>query len=81
LQPLGAPSPLEKASRRVLAVVLEDVMAARMVSLPLLFPYPVPKSDQIPNKDVEIQTPHSHAHHQGRVRSARVLHGSHSLNL
>lgn len=33
LQPLGAPSPLEKASRRVLAVVLEDVMAARMVSL------------------------------------------------
>lgn len=33
LQTLGAPSPLEKASRRVLAVVLEDVMAARMVSL------------------------------------------------
>ncbi|XP_012375462.1 proline-rich protein 14 isoform X2 [Dasypus novemcinctus] len=31
LQPPGAPSPLEKASRRVLAVVLEDVMAARMV--------------------------------------------------
>lgn len=26
------PSPLEKASRRVLAVVLEDVMAAHMVS-------------------------------------------------
>ncbi|XP_037670197.1 proline-rich protein 14 isoform X3 [Choloepus didactylus] len=33
LQPLGAPSPLEKASRRVLAVVLEDVMAAHMVPL------------------------------------------------
>ncbi|XP_077880175.1 proline-rich protein 14 isoform X2 [Ictidomys tridecemlineatus] len=33
LQPVGAPSPLEKASRRVLAVVLEDVMAARMVPL------------------------------------------------
>ncbi|XP_008822068.1 proline-rich protein 14 isoform X2 [Nannospalax galili] len=33
LQPLGAPSPLEKASRRVLAVVLEDVMAADMVPL------------------------------------------------
>ena len=32
LQPPVAPSPLEKASRRVLAVVLEDVMAARMVS-------------------------------------------------
>ena len=32
LQSLAAPSPLEKASRRVLAVVLEDVMAARMVS-------------------------------------------------
>lgn len=29
-----APSPLEKASRRVLAVVLEDVMAAHMVSPP-----------------------------------------------
>ncbi|XP_042827162.1 proline-rich protein 14 isoform X2 [Panthera tigris] len=33
LQSLAAPSPLEKASRRVLAVVLEDVMAARMVPL------------------------------------------------
>nr|XP_004671070.1 proline-rich protein 14 isoform X2 [Jaculus jaculus] len=33
LQPLGTPSPLEKASRRVLAVVLEDVMAAHMVPL------------------------------------------------
>ncbi|KAM5329610.1 LOW QUALITY PROTEIN: proline-rich protein 14 [Glossophaga mutica] len=33
LQPPVAPSPLEKASRRVLAVVLEDVMAARMVPL------------------------------------------------
>lgn len=32
LQPPGAPSPLEKASRRVLAVVLEDVMTAHMVS-------------------------------------------------
>lgn len=33
LQSLGAPSPLEKASRRVLAVVLEDVMAAHMAPL------------------------------------------------
>nr|XP_002721807.1 proline-rich protein 14 [Oryctolagus cuniculus]XP_017193244.1 proline-rich protein 14 [Oryctolagus cuniculus]XP_051690949.1 proline-rich protein 14 [Oryctolagus cuniculus] len=33
LQPLGTPSPLEKASRRVLAVVLEDVMAAHRVPL------------------------------------------------
>ncbi|XP_008592229.1 PREDICTED: proline-rich protein 14-like isoform X2 [Galeopterus variegatus] len=33
LQPRGTPSPLEKASRRVLAVVLEDVMAAHMVPL------------------------------------------------
>ncbi|XP_006896666.1 PREDICTED: proline-rich protein 14 [Elephantulus edwardii] len=33
LQPQGAPSPLEKASRRVLAVVLEDVMAAHMTPL------------------------------------------------
>ncbi|KAF6126582.1 proline rich 14 [Phyllostomus discolor] len=33
LQPPVAPSPLEKASRRVLAVVLEDVMAAHMVPL------------------------------------------------
>ncbi|XP_005405321.1 PREDICTED: proline-rich protein 14 isoform X1 [Chinchilla lanigera] len=32
LQPRGAPSPLEKASRRVLAVVLEDVMAPHTVS-------------------------------------------------
>lgn len=31
LQPLGTPSPLEKASRRVLAVVLEDVMATNRV--------------------------------------------------
>ncbi|XP_022382254.1 proline-rich protein 14 isoform X3 [Enhydra lutris kenyoni] len=33
LQSLAAPSPLEKASRRVLAVVLEDIMAAHMVPL------------------------------------------------
>ncbi|XP_036049360.1 proline-rich protein 14 isoform X3 [Onychomys torridus] len=33
LQPLGSPSPLEKASRRVLAVVLEDVMAPNKVPL------------------------------------------------
>nr|KAF6283791.1 proline rich 14 [Pipistrellus kuhlii] len=32
LQTPVVPSPLEKASRRVLAVVLEDVMAAHMVS-------------------------------------------------
>lgn len=33
LQPLGTPSSLEKASRRVLAVVLEDVMATKRVPL------------------------------------------------
>lgn len=33
LQPLGSPSSLEKASRRVLAVVLEDVMATNRVPL------------------------------------------------
>ncbi|KAM5197936.1 proline-rich protein 14 isoform 2-T2 [Hipposideros larvatus] len=33
LQPQLAPSPMEKASRRVLAVVLEDVMAAHMAPL------------------------------------------------
>uniref|UniRef100_A0A7N5KFJ3 Proline rich 14 n=2 Tax=Ailuropoda melanoleuca TaxID=9646 RepID=A0A7N5KFJ3_AILME len=33
LQSLAAPSPLEKASRRVLAVVLEDVMATHTVPL------------------------------------------------
>ncbi|XP_051049013.1 proline-rich protein 14 [Phodopus roborovskii] len=33
LQPLGTPSPLEKASRRVLAVVLEDVMATNKAPL------------------------------------------------
>ncbi|KAL1787697.1 hypothetical protein HispidOSU_007655 [Sigmodon hispidus] len=33
LQPVGTPSPLEKASRRVLAVVLEDVMATNRVPL------------------------------------------------
>ncbi|XP_059270880.1 proline-rich protein 14 isoform X1 [Mustela nigripes] len=33
LQSLAAPSPLEKASRRVLAVVLEDIMAAHRVPL------------------------------------------------
>lgn len=44
LQPLGSPSSLEKASRRVLAVVLEDVMATNRVSplseRPLPLPYP-----------------------------------------
>lgn len=48
LQHLGTPSPLEKASRRVLAVVLEDVMATNRVSplterrLPLPSPPPPP---------------------------------------
>uniref|UniRef100_A0A8D0N390 Proline rich 14 n=1 Tax=Sus scrofa TaxID=9823 RepID=A0A8D0N390_PIG len=54
LQPLGAPSPLEKASRRVLAVVLEDVMAAHMVPL-------VPQE--------EISTPRHHSNHQDSARS------------
>ncbi|XP_037363127.1 proline-rich protein 14 isoform X2 [Talpa occidentalis] len=54
LQPLGAPSPLEKASRRVLAVVLEDVMAAHMVPL-------VPQE--------ETSMPGHHSHHQDSVCS------------
>ncbi|XP_032316340.1 proline-rich protein 14 isoform X1 [Camelus ferus] len=54
LQSLGAPSPLEKASRRVLAVVLEDVMAAHMVPL-------------VPQK--EISTPRHHSNHQDSVHS------------
>ncbi|XP_055418591.1 proline-rich protein 14 isoform X1 [Bubalus kerabau] len=54
LQPLGAPSPLEKASRRVLAVVLEDVMAARMVPL---------------EPQEESSTPRHHSNHQDSVRS------------
>uniref|UniRef100_A0A8D1YKD3 Tantalus-like domain-containing protein n=1 Tax=Sus scrofa TaxID=9823 RepID=A0A8D1YKD3_PIG len=54
LQPLGAPSPLEKASRRVLAVVLEDVMAAHMVPL-------VPQE--------EISTPRHRSNHQDSARS------------
>lgn len=54
LQPQGAPSPLEKASRRVLAVVLEDVMAPHMVS-------------QTPHKEIPI--PWGHSNHQGSVRS------------
>ncbi|XP_027627521.1 proline-rich protein 14 isoform X2 [Tupaia chinensis] len=54
LQPLGVPSPLEKASRRVLAVVLEDVMAAHMVPL-------MPKE--------EISSPCHHSNCQDPVRS------------
>ncbi|KAB0352202.1 hypothetical protein FD754_017059 [Muntiacus muntjak] len=54
LQPLGAPSPLEKASRRVLAVVLEDVMAARMVPL-------APQE--------ESSTPRHHSNHRDSVCS------------
>ncbi|XP_061257671.1 proline-rich protein 14 isoform X1 [Bos javanicus] len=54
LQPLGAPSPLEKASRRVLAVVLEDVMAARMVPL---------------EPQEESSTPRHHSNHRDSVRS------------
>ncbi|KAM9208690.1 proline-rich protein 14 isoform 2-T2 [Dugong dugon] len=54
LQPLGAPSPLEKASRRVLAVVLEDVMAAHMAPL-------VPQED--------ASTPRYHSNHWDSVHS------------
>ncbi|KAM6166065.1 proline-rich protein 14 isoform 1-T2 [Erethizon dorsatum] len=52
LQPQGAPSPLEKASRRVLAVVLEDVMAPHMVSL---------------TRQKEISIPWGHSNHQDSV--------------
>ncbi|XP_004856233.1 proline-rich protein 14 isoform X2 [Heterocephalus glaber] len=52
LQPQGAPSPLEKASRRVLAVVLEDVMAPHMASL-------------TPQK--EISVPWGHRNHRDSV--------------
>ncbi|XP_005007636.1 proline-rich protein 14 isoform X2 [Cavia porcellus] len=48
LQPRGSPSPLEKASRRVLAVVLEDIMASHMVSL----------------TQQKISTPWGHKNHQ-----------------
>ncbi|XP_027966068.1 proline-rich protein 14 isoform X2 [Eumetopias jubatus] len=54
LQSLAAPSPLEKASRRVLAVVLEDVMAAHMVPL-------VPQE--------ETPTPRHHSNQRDSVRS------------
>ncbi|XP_003795859.1 proline-rich protein 14 [Otolemur garnettii] len=54
LQPLGAPSPLEKASRRVLAVVLEDVMTSHMVPL-------LPKE--------ENSIPRHHSYHQDSVHS------------
>ncbi|GAB5582892.1 proline-rich protein 14 isoform X1 [Prionailurus iriomotensis] len=54
LQSLAAPSPLEKASRRVLAVVLEDVMAARMVPL-------VPQE--------ETTTPQHHSNRRDSVRN------------
>ncbi|KAM5227353.1 LOW QUALITY PROTEIN: proline-rich protein 14 [Ctenodactylus gundi] len=52
LQPLGAPSPLEKASRRVLAVVLEDVMAPH-------------KASSSPQKETSVPRPHSN--HQDSV--------------
>ncbi|XP_032099116.1 proline-rich protein 14 isoform X2 [Sapajus apella] len=51
LQPPAAPSPLEKASRRVLAVVLEDVMAVRMV------PVVPPKETSIPRHQSYHQDP------------------------
>ncbi|XP_004692037.1 PREDICTED: proline-rich protein 14 [Condylura cristata] len=54
LQPLGAPSPLEKASRRVLTVVLEDVMAAHMVPL-------------VPQEETSV--PRHHIHRQDSVCS------------
>ncbi|PNJ33550.1 proline-rich protein 14 [Pongo abelii] len=47
LQLPGAPSPLEKASRRVLAVVLEDVMAVHMVPV-------------VPSKETSIPRHHSY---------------------
>ncbi|KAB0402223.1 hypothetical protein E2I00_003075, partial [Balaenoptera physalus] len=47
LQPLGAPSPLEKASRQVLAMVLEDVVAGHMVPLvPQEISSPRPRSNR-----------------------------------
>nr|XP_045237879.1 proline-rich protein 14 [Macaca fascicularis]XP_045237880.1 proline-rich protein 14 [Macaca fascicularis] len=46
LQPPGAPSPLEKASRRVLAVVLEDIMAVHMGPV-------------VPSKETSIPQHHS----------------------
>ncbi|XP_003280486.1 proline-rich protein 14 [Nomascus leucogenys] len=52
LQLPGAPSPLEKASRRVLAVVLEDVMAVHMVPV-------------VPSKETSI--PRHHSYRQDRV--------------
>ncbi|XP_028625209.1 proline-rich protein 14 isoform X1 [Grammomys surdaster] len=52
LQPLGTPSSLEKASRRVLAVVLEDVMATNRV--PLTY-------------TEDTSSPRNHSHHQDSV--------------
>ncbi|XP_007948433.1 proline-rich protein 14 [Orycteropus afer afer] len=54
LQLQGAPSPLEKASRRVLAVVLEDVMAAHMAPL-------------VPQEEASI--PLHHSNHWDSVHS------------
>ncbi|XP_008060219.1 proline-rich protein 14 [Carlito syrichta] len=54
LQPQGVPSPLEKASRRVLTVVLEDVMAAHMVPL-------------VPQEETTI--PRCHSYRQDSVHS------------
>ncbi|XP_020014212.2 proline-rich protein 14 isoform X4 [Castor canadensis] len=59
LQPLGAPSPLEKASRRVLAVVLEDVMAARMDPL-------------VPQEETSISQHHNN-HQESVCSQSRAL--------
>ncbi|KAM4828994.1 proline-rich protein 14 [Thomomys bottae] len=53
-QPLGAPSPMEKESRRVLAVVLEDIMATHTHPL-------------VPQKDTSVSQHHSK--HQDSVCS------------
>ncbi|XP_042522736.1 proline-rich protein 14 [Dipodomys spectabilis] len=53
-QPVGAPSPLEKASRRVLAVVLEDIMATHMHPL-------------VPQRDTPV--PQHHSKHKDSVCS------------
>ncbi|XP_012619667.2 proline-rich protein 14 isoform X1 [Microcebus murinus] len=59
LQPLGAPSPLEKASRRVLAVVLEDVMAAHTVPLMSQEETSIPRHHSYHQDSVHIQPPAS----------------------
>ncbi|XP_045850241.1 proline-rich protein 14 isoform X2 [Meles meles] len=59
LQSLAAPSPLEKASRRVLAVVLEDIMAAHMVPLVSQEETPTPRHRSNRRDPVHSQPPAS----------------------